>query len=419
MLLRRFWAGIVALTALSLLFTAVMTYHLHTRVPYGLALLYGQDFGWDFLVYQHRFLMFRQPNFWTTWDYPLTYPALLGVAFAALYKLAHPLRDYLAFCMAMLLLWAGWLARRLRRESIARWQAWGFAATVLLLLWPAWLVIDTGNIEGLVAATLGLGLLCIAKQRWWLGASLIGLAGAMKLFPLLLLALLLSRRRYKEFAWGVVLALTCTVASLAILGPTVGEAQRQIDRGFGFLTNNFGLSVLPDALDANHSLYVVVKTAVVLAHHRHLSEDARTIPTPEQVLRDRAMLEMPYRVYLGAMAVFGIAAYFLRIRHMPLLNQMLALTLCAVLMPPVSMDYTLLHLLVPFNLLCLFAVRHESARGLPAALLCFALIFTPLTFFSVRWRLVCQARSLLLVALVCVVLRYAWPWPALDEEAAA
>lgn len=414
--LRRFWLGLVGMTALSLLFTALMTWRLHPNVPYGMELLYGRDFGWDFLVYQHRFSMFRTSAFWTPLEYPLTYPALLGIVFAGLYKLAHPLRDYLALVVASLLAWAAWLARSLAAQGASTWRAWGFALTTLLMLWPAWLEIDTANIEGIVALTLALGLIALAQQRWWLAGILIALAGAMKLFPLLLLAVLLSRRRYKELACSVAIAILATLCSLAVLGPTIGEAQHQLNRGFDLLTNNFGLRLVPDALDANHSLYVVVKDAVVLVHHRRLMPG---LNEAEQA----TLLSTPYRVYLVSTAVLGLALYFLRIRKLPMLNQMLALALCAVLIPPVSMDYTLLHLLVPFGLFCTLIVRRwRQGLHIPGAtscLTCFAVIFTADTYFSLKFHLTCQARSLTLLLLLILVLRYPFTWSELDEPPAS
>jgi hypothetical protein len=62
-----------------------------------------------------------------------------------------------------------------------------FAAIVVATAWPLAFLLDSGNIESVVVATLAGGILAFRRKRWYLAAVLIGLAGAMKLFPLALL----------------------------------------------------------------------------------------------------------------------------------------------------------------------------------------------------------------------------------------
>ena len=91
-----------------------------------------------------------------------------------------------------------------------------------------------------------------------------------------------------------------------------------------------------------------------------------------------------------------------RIRKLPLLNQILALSVCAVLLPPVSFDYTLVHLLVPVGLLCLYTapMPWRAVAGLRLCLVCFALIFNVDAFVSLHWRLAGEFRAVVLVVLL-------------------
>ena len=95
---------------------------------------------------------------------------------------------------------------------------------------------------------------------------------------------------------------------------------------------------------------------------------------------------------------------------MPLLNQVIALTVCAVLLPPFSLDYTLVELLVPLGLLCVFAMeawrRARQPRGVGFCLACFALIFTTGAYFELKYRFAAQVRTLALLALLAAVCRY-------------
>ena len=76
------------------------------------------------------------------------------------------------------------------------------------------------------------------------------------------------------------------------------------------------------------------------------------------------------------------ASHFLRIRHLPVINQVLCLCIAFILLPPVSYDYTLLHLYVPWGLLVMFAQEQQILRrevpGLTAAFVCLGILMAPL-----------------------------------------
>jgi hypothetical protein len=413
-LLQRYWLWTLALTALSLVYTAVMTRLLHARTPYGLNLIWGTDRWWDFLIYRARFAHFRRPEFWSIVTFPFVYPAPLAVIFGLLYKLAHPLRDYLALCVLALLAWVAWLSHALRRAGVTPTLAFGFAVTIAATAWPVWFFFTTANIEGVVAFTLGLGIIAALRRRWWLAAALIGIAGSMKLFPFMLLGLLLSQRRYKEFAFGIAVSAAVTVGSLAILGPSVVDAWRIIPLGIAFEKDAYVFSLAPNDTFINHSLFVPVK---LLVAHLHGVPSA---PRSNEMARNHGLLERPYEIYVALTALFGFIAYFARIRRLPLLNQTLALTVCAVLLPPISLDYTLLHLLVPFGFVCLYATRAERIPfprpSLTCLLTCFTLIFTLGTFFTVKHRFAAPVRIAALAMLLLQAMRVPLPWPDLDQS---
>ena len=88
---------------------------------------------------------------------------------------------------------------------------------------------------------------------------------------------------------------------------------------------------------------------------------------------------------------------------------------CAVLLPPLSADYTLVELLLPFGLLCLYAV--ESQRSdLSAIFGCFVVLFGWETFLTLHYALDRPARCVALVVLLILVLRSPMPWARLDPE---
>lgn len=399
----RFAWGLAALAAASFLYTLTMTYLLHSPHPYGVTLFWDGFVGSDFSVFGERSQHFGTPGYWDEFQYPFTYPAPVAMVFAILFHLPYPLKAYWLICVLGLLEWASWLARGLTLCGVAGKQAAVFVVLVVVASWPVVLLLNTANIEGLLAIVLAVGVYAVLRDRFWLGATLIGLATAMKLYPFILLALLISRRRYREFAWGIAVAATTTLASLAAVGPSILGAQRHIADGLRFINEAFILSTQPDALNYSHSLFSVLKFALALG--------ARTLGTHVS----DGLLNDALRIYMVASAVAGIALYFSVIRKLPMLNQLLALMVCAVLLPPLSADYTLVELLLPFGLLCLFAV--ESQRSdLSAIFGCFVVLFGWETFLTLHYAFDRPARCVALVVLLILVLRSPMPWARLDPE---
>ena len=422
-LLMKFWAWIVGLTALSLIYTLTMTYVFKANFPYGLPIFDKDEPYTDFTIFYERFLHFRTPSFWDAFNYPFTYPAPTGVIFALLYRLPHELFAYLALIVLLALLGGFVLATELIKRGISRPLAFCFVATVLLTSWPLGFLLNRANIEGFVAIVLAGGVVAILRRDYWLGASLVGLAGSMKLFPLVLLALLLSKRRYKEFAWGIVVAVLATLGSLEALGPNLREAQLHISDGLRFFQNEYALKMLRSEVGFDHSLFPLVKIPLVVLYgyfHHHLAISASPDGSHGH-LGDAAsgLIQVALRLYLGITAVAGTVAYCLWIRKLPMLNQVLVLTVCAVVLPPVSYDYTLIHMLLPFGLLCVYTAElwrnGDQARGLTSCFACFAVIFTAEAYLTVGIRFAGQVRAICLLALLIFVMRYRFAWRALEE----
>jgi hypothetical protein len=145
------------------------------------------------------------------------------------------------------------------------------------------------------------------------------------------------------------------------------------------------------------------------------------LPLAEQAARTRLVLERSLDIYMLTTAALGTILFFTKIRTMPLLNQILALTVCAVLLPPLSLEYTLLHLLLPFALLCTYAVdmasRGERTKGLESGFLCLAVIFNSDAFLNHRYLFAAEARLVALVALLIVVLTHRFEWPVREARA--
>jgi hypothetical protein len=414
--LARFWKWVLVSTACSLVFSGTLMVVLHNDFAYGILRLWNDGFWWDLWVFEERVRYFRTPAFWNAFYYPFTYPAAMGVMLAGLYRIPHLLRWYLLTCVAALAAWAWLVARAMTaRGGVPMRSALPFTATIAITAWPFALLLSSANTEGLVAMILAAGVWLTLRRRWWAGAALIALAGALKIFPLALLGLLLSRRRYKEFAGALVLVGALTLASLAILGPTVAVAEANIVAGLSFVKHTYALAVTSAMLDVNHSLFAPIKFALVALN--------RVLHPAQWEALQGAWVERAYDVYVPVVCVVGASLYLLRIRRMPMLNQVLALTTCAVWLPPFSVDYTLLQLLLPLGLLLVYGAemwrQDLEPAGLRGCLLCFAFLYPIGSFFILRYRFGSMVRCFALGALLIAVLRFPFAWPEFDREEAA
>lgn len=355
-------------------------------------------YHWDFTVFAERFQHFRESGFWSSKYYPFTYPASSGLAFAFFYKLPHPVWAYLSF-LALLIVGGAWLwAAQLKERGVSGYAAAVFVI-VFILSYPFRFEVQRANIEGIVVLFTAGSILAFLRRRYWITGALIGIAGAMKLFPLILLGLLFSARKYREMVWGLGVAIAANCFSLWVLGPNMTVANRQIERGLRAFQRTYLLNDFRGLLYYDHSLFTLIKLPVIKlggANPAHLLQVGSTI-------------------YLASMALLGLLLFFGVIQKLPLLNQILILTLCAVSLPPISFDYTLLHLAVPFALLSLYAVDtwnagETNAKGLNTAMCLFGLIFADLNFFGVHGQFMGPARAIVIAALMITLMRYPLRW---------
>jgi hypothetical protein len=213
------------------------------------------------------------------------------------------------------------------------------------------------------------------------------------------------------------------LGSLAILGPNVGAAQYHISAGLRFFERAYAATLLRTEIGFDHSLFTLVKLPVVLinGYAHHLVVASQT-DGGHGHLGDAAaeLLQASLKLYFGWTALLGVLVYFFWIRKLPMVNQVLALSVCAVLLPPVSYDYTLVHLFMPFALMCLYATdlwrKGEEVQGLKTCFACFAVIFTAEAYFTVVIRFSGQIRAIALLILLIVVLRQRFPWTELGES---
>ena len=333
----------------------------------GLAYAWPSYPGFDFVVYTLRFPYLHTPTFFTLPVFPWFYPAPAILVLYPFYEIAAHTNRVFGFgvfgltVVALDLLVMRRAGIALERHGLAPAASRFFVWSTLLLNWPIYFGLERGNLESLLWLGVAAGVFCCIQRRYVAGALILGVFGAVKLYPLLFLALLLPSRRFKELALGVITAVLTTVAALWVLDPDVGFAFRQVSAGVHRWTV---IDVeTTGALCFDHSIFGLLRQSA-------LTDPARAL---------HALT--PYIVVAGLIAT---ALFLGRVLRLPRPNQVLFLACAAVSLPPVSYDYTLAILLIPFGWLVSLCQQHardgDDLRSWYPLFLLFAVAMAPLSF---------------------------------------
>lgn len=107
------------------------------------------------------------------------------------------------------------------------------AGVIGLLNYPMLLMLDRGNVEGVVLLFLAAAALSAHRGAWTRSAVLIGAAAAMKGYPLLFVFLLLGARRYRDAAVALSTAAGLTLLSFSTMSGGVFDNARGFLRAVG------------------------------------------------------------------------------------------------------------------------------------------------------------------------------------------
>ncbi len=387
--LKLFLLASVALTITSFAYTIGCRYA-GLGLPYAFAYFYvpNEMFG-DLMGLQPKFDLWGTPEFFTDKGGYFMYPAPLVHVFRLLLNVpGHVMRRYVVLAGISILLLCTILLKALRRNGLRPGYAALFVFSTAILSYPLAMLLQRWNIEVLVWLLTSLGIWQFASDRPKTAAVFIGLAASLKLYPLILLGLFLPRRRYAAFFLSILVFLSVTLVSLYAIGPTIGAA---------YTWNSFQMQQFSKyyagsrwALGYDHSFFGLVKFFTLPWH-----------PNIDQWVQ-------PYTITAG---LASIILYFARIWRIPLVNQVLALSVLNVMLAPISFDYTLLNLYPAFALLAIVLLRAEQglAPEVPYAnayLLLFALVFTPQSYILFHGtRYVAQFRALCLIAVLILALK--------------
>jgi Glycosyltransferase family 87 len=335
------------------------------------------------------------------WAYPMfspvAYPPFAALIMAPMYGCGQPELAFLLVAAGWLVALVGWVSRGLTRIGMGRATAILLPLSLVLISFPIQRMMHQGNIELVLWMFTALGALAFIRGRDDAAAVLWGLAAAMKLFPIILLILLLPRRKWRAFAEGVGTFLLASVFALWWLGPSIAVAWKgSMQNVFGYQGVRMGEFSLRE-LVANHSLIDLAKIVAMILHY----------PLNK--------LMLPY--FACGAAVMGLA-FFGKLWKMPVANQLLAVSAFMVMFPSISYYHALVHMYAPLLLLGWIAIQAQrtgiSVKGLGGTIMLFVPLFVafPVLTFPKAILYCGVIQSLVLLMLFFCALEYPFAMPA-------
>jgi hypothetical protein len=361
-ILRWFWIGSASAFVLALLISCLDFRAGMDRYRW---IPFDTPYFMDLLVNVRMFPLLHTAAFFHSTEAPVAYPPFGAVQLMLLYSSGHPVVVFLVVALAALS-FAVWEVRRALIESgISPLTATLFPLTLALMSFPIERLVIQGNIEIFLWIFAAAGTWAYLRDRNDAAGVYWGLAAACKLFPVVLLVLLLPRRKFRSVAIGLLVFVVVSALSTMYLGPTMAIAWN------GSLHNVFGYQQLRAMelsireLHANHSSFLLVKFVAAMAGIPALA------------------LVKPYYVFGGLLFA---AIFFGRLRRMPVANQLLGVSIFMLTLPTISYFHTLVNLYAPLLVLFFIAIRAERAgvkiRGLSTTILLFVPLFASFQLFT-------------------------------------
>jgi hypothetical protein len=359
----------------------------------------------DLTIHQQRFRHFGTASFFQPVDgFVWAYPAPL----AFIYRFLFLFGPYAvgAFCSLSVLIFATagvWLGRAIRSRGASKTQTAILIGSGFLLSYPFWFLFERANVEMINWLLIALGVAAYWNKRWYSAGAGIGIAISLKIYPFVFLGLLLSARKYRAIVWALIVCAVTSIMSTWILGPTFSIASSEIAKGIQDFQLHYTLQVNSHHIGFDHSLFAVVKL----------------LTFQDQIPQEIYYLPILHR-YMLITAVAGLVLYFWKIWKLPRTNQILALTIASILLPPVSYEYTLIDLYIPWAALVLLSVPMPENRKVPGLVFtfaCLAFLMAPmsyLTFHGVHFG--GQLKSLAMLLLFLVALTYPFPESELQSK---
>lgn len=270
------------------------------------------------------------------------------------------------------------------------------AAVILTFLcsYPILYCLDRGNIEIVGATLCACGLVAFIRRSNHASAILFGIAISVKPFPVLFLYLFLRRKLYWDMIVAFATYLVANLVSLYYIGPSIWIAYKALRVASTMFFTDYVTKYHGYQSSFDHSLFSCFKRL------------ARPFFAGESL--ERVLSKAFWVYFVFSLAIAGLsAAYFWR---RPTLNQLFAIVILMVFLPPVSFDYTLIALLLLWGTYLIHMVQ-DGARFPLLFLIPLALLMTPQNYlhFGIAAAFGGQLKAVLLLILLVAAARIDLP----------
>lgn len=264
------------------------------------------------------------------------YANRLSIYFPFSYLILYPLALIrVRYALALLLLlFSGCTFAFFWRSVTSLGGKWRVAAAAVLTFgtYPFLFCIDRANLEMLVLLLTFWFVAAVARGKFLTASVPLACAIAMKLYPGVLGVLLLQRRQYKAAALTAILTVVLTVGAAAAFPGGVSPTFHLLANNYHRFGDEYVLS--PKTVPFSSNYFALVKLVTALL-------GGNVIATARAALT-------PYGI--ASLLLFSGVCLFIMSRELALWKQAVLLLAMAILLPQVSFDYRMIHLLVPLGL---------------------------------------------------------------------
>jgi hypothetical protein len=264
--LRMYWVWMFALSAISAVASDI--YYYTNRFVQCCTLADDDPLFTDLWSYTHLFSYFHTAAFFNRPDDRFAYPAFSAVMYDMVYHLGrHAQAIYLTTELAVCSLAALLFFTKIRRIGLRRFPAAILVVSTLLFSYPLLYMFGSGSVEFFACIFTAAGLLATLKNHDKSAAVLWAAAAAMKIYPIVLLAIFLTRAKNRALATGIAAFALISVASMWFVGPTIPIAFAGSISGVAGFVSTYAQRVKTNELPFDHSLLAPIKIfAFVMAH---------------------------------------------------------------------------------------------------------------------------------------------------------